>query len=121
MLVDLDAFRSGVGKLRELTQERRCPTIGHTFYFRIEKLDEPAAVRSTTPWMPAPFAGSPDAVAEHLEGYRRAGLEYAICAFASEDLDDLLRQMRLFAERVAPRFAADGEALPHVGLDRLPP
>jgi hypothetical protein len=58
--------------------------------------------------MPAPFAGSPDAVAEHLDGYRRAGLEYAICAFESEDLNDLLRQMRTFAEQVAPRFADAG-------------
>ena len=54
------------------------------------------------------FAGSPDAVAEHLEQYRRAGLEYALCAFESEDLDDLLRQMRIFAEHVVPRFT-DGE------------
>ena len=84
------------------------PDIGHTFYLRFVRPDDPAAVRSTTPWMHAPLAASPDAVAEHLEAYRRAGLEYAICAFASEDLDDLLRQMRLFAEQVAPRFAADG-------------
>jgi hypothetical protein len=35
-------------------------------------------------------------------------LEYALCAFESEDLDDLLRQMRLFAEQVAPRFADTG-------------
>ena len=65
-------------------------------------------MRSTTPWMPESFAGSPDTVAEHLEAYRRAGLEYALCAFESEDLDDLLRQMRIFAERVAPRFADAG-------------
>ena len=108
MLVDLDAFRSGVAALRELTRARGCPTIGHTFYFRLARADEPATVRSTTPWMPAPFAGSPDAVAEHLDAYRQAGLEYALCAFESEDLDDLLRQMRLFAEQVAPRFAAAG-------------
>ena len=54
------------------------------------------------------FAGSADAVAEHLERYRQAGLEYALCAFESEDLDDLLRQMRIVAEHVVPRFA-DGE------------
>ena len=47
-------------------------------------------------------------MAEHLERYRQAGLEYALCLFESEDLDDLLRQMRIFAEQVAPRFA-DGE------------
>jgi len=69
---------------------------------------EPTAVRSTTPWLPESFAGSPDAVAEHLEAYRRASLEYGICAFESEDLDDLLRQMRIFAEHVAPEFAAFG-------------
>jgi alkanesulfonate monooxygenase SsuD/methylene tetrahydromethanopterin reductase-like flavin-dependent oxidoreductase (luciferase family) len=78
------------------------------FYFRLEQPDEPAAVRSTTPGMPRRIAGSPDAVAEHLEQYHRAGLEYALCLFESEDLDDLLRQMRLFAEQVAPRFADAG-------------
>ncbi len=108
MLVDPDAFRSGVAALRDLTRGRRCPTIAHAFYVRIEKPDEPVAVRSTTPWMPESFAGSPDAVAEHLEAYRLAGLEYALCAFESQDLDDLLRQMRLFAEQVAPRFADAG-------------
>ncbi len=47
-------------------------------------------------------------MAAHLDGYRQAGLEYAICAFEAEGLDDLLRQMRLFAEQVAPRFADAG-------------
>ncbi len=108
MLVDLDAFRSGVAALRDLTRERRCPTIAHTFYFRIEKPDEPAAVRSTSPWVEGRFAGSAAAVAEHLERYRRAGLEYALCGFESEDLGDLLRQMRTFAEQVAPRFVDAG-------------
>jgi probable F420-dependent oxidoreductase len=104
MLADLDDFRSGVAALRDLTHGRQGPTIAHAFYIRIEKPDEPAAVRTTTPWMPESFAGSPDAVAAHLDAYRLAGLEYALCVFESEDLDDLLRQMRLFAEQVAPRF-----------------
>ncbi len=94
--------------LRELTRERRSPTMDNVFYFRLTKPDEPAVVRSTTPWMPTPFAGSPDAVAQHLEQYRRAGLEYALCLFESEDLDDLLRQMQIFAERVAPWFVEAG-------------
>jgi probable F420-dependent oxidoreductase len=102
---DLDAFRSGVRTLRELTREQGCPTIASTFYFRIEKPDEPAVVQSTSPWVDTRFAGSPGAIAKHLEQYRRAGLEYALCLFESEDLDDLLRQMRLFAEQVTPHFA----------------
>jgi probable F420-dependent oxidoreductase len=103
--IDLVDLRSGVRLLRELTRERQCPTIANVFYFRVEKSDEPAVVQSTTPWMDARFAGSPDAIAQHLEEYGRAGLDYALCAFESEDLDDLLRQMRIFAEQVAPRFA----------------
>ena len=108
MVLGIDAFRSGVAVLRELTRGRRCPTAANAFYFRIQKPDEPAAVRSTTPWMPESFAGSPDAVAEHIEAYRLAGLEYALCLFESEDLDDLLRQMRTFTEQVAPRFVGAG-------------
>lgn len=108
MLLDLDAFRSGVAALRELTRGRRCPTIAHTFYFRIAKPDESAAVQSTTPWIRRGFAGSPEDVGEHLEQYRQAGLEYALCLFESEDLDDLLRQQRIFAEQVAPRFVEAG-------------
>ncbi len=105
---DLIAFRSGVTLLRDLTQGRRCPTIGNVLYFRIVKPDEPATVRSTTSWMPPPFTGSPDVIAEHLNAYRQAGLEDALCGFESEDLDDLLRQMRLFAEEVVPQFADAG-------------
>ncbi len=94
--------------LRDLTQGRRCPTIGNVFYFRIVKPDEPATVRSTTPWMPPSFAGNADTIAHHLDAYRQVGLEYALCGFESEDLDDLLRQMRLFAEEVVPQFADAG-------------
>ncbi len=46
--------------------------------------------------------------AQHLEQYRRLGLEYALCLVESEDLEDLLRQMRHFAELSAPQFADTG-------------
>lgn len=36
------------------------------------------------------------------DGEGGAAMEYAICAFESEDLGVLLRQLRLFAEQVAP-------------------
>ena len=52
------------------------------------------------------------------DAYRLAGLQDALCLFESEDLVDLLRQMRLFAERVAPRFADAGYALRRAGLNR---
>jgi probable F420-dependent oxidoreductase len=108
MLTELDTFQSGVAALQDLTLGRPCPTIAHAFYLRIPKPDEPATVRSTTPWMPTSFAGGPDDVGEHIERYRLSGLEYALCLFESEDLDDLLRQLQIFAEQVAPRFVDSG-------------
>jgi alkanesulfonate monooxygenase SsuD/methylene tetrahydromethanopterin reductase-like flavin-dependent oxidoreductase (luciferase family) len=106
--MDLAAFRAGVATLRDLTHGRGCPTIANMFYLRIEKPDEPAIVQSTSPWVEGWFAGNADAMAEHLERYRQAGLEYALCAFQSEGLDDLLLQLRLFANRVAPQFTDAG-------------
>jgi alkanesulfonate monooxygenase SsuD/methylene tetrahydromethanopterin reductase-like flavin-dependent oxidoreductase (luciferase family) len=103
---DLEGFRSKVALLRELTVGRQCPSIANMFYLRLERQDEPKAVRSTTPWMPRAFAGSADAVAEHLRGYGDAGLDDAFVLFESESVDDLLRQTEVFAERVAPRFAS---------------
>jgi probable F420-dependent oxidoreductase len=106
--MDLDAFRSGVMNLRDLTHDRRCPTIANVFPLRIKKPDEPVSVRSTTPWVKGTFAGGTDAIVGHLDAYRQAGLEYALVVFESEDLDDLLRQMRLFAEDVMPQFSDAG-------------
>lgn len=102
---DLDAFGAGVTMLRDLTRGRQCPTIANVLNFRIHRPDEPAFVRSTTPWAPTSLSGSADAIAQGIETYRQVGLEYALCGFDSEDLEDLLRQMRIFAEEVAPRFA----------------
>jgi probable F420-dependent oxidoreductase len=103
-VLDVAGVRAGAAALRELTQGRPCPTVANVVYLRIVRPDEPAALRSTTSRMRKAFAGGVDAVAEHLEEYRRAGLEYAVCFFESEDVDDLLRQMRTFAERIAPRL-----------------
>lgn len=105
---DLDAFRAGVAMLRDLTRGRPCPTIANVFTFRIERPEAPTPVRSTTPWVLGNFAGSPDAIAQRLDTYRQAGLEYALCGFDAEDLDDLLRQLHVFAEQVAPRFIDAG-------------
>jgi hypothetical protein len=105
---DLEGFRSKVALLRELTVGRQCPTVANMVYLRLERPDEPKTVRSTTPGMPAAFTGDADALAQHLSGYRDTGLDDALVLFESESVDDLLRQMEAFAERVAPRFASAG-------------
>jgi probable F420-dependent oxidoreductase len=103
---DLEGFRSRVALLRELTAGRPRPTVANMVYLRLERPDEPKTVRSTTPGMPAAFTGSADAIARHLSAYGDAGMDDALLVFESESVDDLLRQMEAFAERVAPRFAA---------------
>lgn len=105
---DLEGFRSQVALLRELSAGRQRPTVANMFYLRLERPDEPKTVRSTTPGMPAAFTGNADAIAQHIGGYRDAGLDDAILIFESESVSDLLRQMEAFAERVAPRFARAG-------------
>ncbi|MBA2555910.1 MAG: TIGR03619 family F420-dependent LLM class oxidoreductase, partial [Chloroflexi bacterium] len=105
---DLDDFRAGVALLRELTQGRPCPTIANMLYLRITRPDEPAVVRSTTPFMPSAFTGNAAAVAAHVEAHRQAGLEDALLLFESEALEDLLRQMQVFAEQVAPHVTDGG-------------
>ena len=105
---DLEGFRSQVALLRELTAGRQRRTVANMFYLRLERPDEPKTLRSTTPGMPAAFTGNADAIAQHISGYRDAGLDDAILIFESESVNDLLRQMEAFAERGAPRFARAG-------------
>jgi hypothetical protein len=62
-------------------------------------------VKTNFPFAPISVAGSPNEVADGLDQYRQAGLEYAICLFESEDVDDYLRQIRVFAEKIMPHFA----------------
>jgi hypothetical protein len=50
----------------------------------------------------AHVAGSEETVTAVLQEYRGVGLEYLICDFVADDVDDLVRQMRLMAERIAP-------------------
>lgn len=104
-VISLGRFQSGVALLRELTGGRQCPTIAADFNFRIKKPGEPADVQTKSPSVGMSIAGSADEIAHFLEPYRQAGLEYAICLFESEDVDDYLRQIRVFAEQIAPHFA----------------
>lgn len=102
---DLAGFQSGVTLLRNLTKGQQGPLVGGYFNFRIEKPGQRASVQTQSRSAPISIGGSPDTVAQTLEQFQQAGLEYAICLFESEDVDDYLRQIRVFAEQVVPHFA----------------
>lgn len=104
----LDEFRSGVELLHELTVGRKPPAIAATINLRISRAGEPPVIQTKSNWQKVNIAGSPDAITQYVEQFRQAGLEYALCAFESEGVDDLLRQMRVFAEQIAPHFAEAG-------------
>jgi hypothetical protein len=63
-----------------------------------------AVANTNSQWAHISINGSPAEVAASFEQFRQAGLEYAICLFESEDLDDYLRQIQVFAEEIAPQF-----------------
>lgn len=92
----LTDFQAGIASLHELTKGRPVPTIAMEMFVGVNKSDEPT---------PNYIPGSPDAIAQTLEQYRQAGLEYFICCFDADGMDDLLRQMRTFAEQIAPQLA----------------
>ena len=79
--------------------------IANVMNLRIVKPGEPAAIQTKSAWAALHLAGSPAAIAQGIEQYQQAGLECLLCGFESESVDDLLRQMRIFAEQVAPHFA----------------
>jgi probable F420-dependent oxidoreductase len=101
----LDVFQKGADLLRHLTTGRSTPTLAATINLRITRANEPARVTTQSDWQVLNIAGSAEEVARYLEPFVVAGLEVALCAFESEGVDDLLRQMRVFAEEVAPRLA----------------
>jgi hypothetical protein len=51
------------------------------------------------------ITGYPDEIIEALKAYEAVGLEYLLCIFYVDKLDDQLEQMRVFAEQVMPHFS----------------
>lgn len=99
--IGLDDFTAGVASLRAQARQadRPVPTIAAHMRIRIGAgHDDGDAV---------PIAGGVDEVTEALIQYRRAGMEYLICDFVADDVDDLLAQMRVMAEQVTPALAAE--------------
>lgn len=93
----LDEFTAGVAALRAQaqTQDRPLPTIAAHMRMRVDAPDK----------LDAHIGGSAAEVATTLEQYRQAGLEYLICDFVATGTDDLLRQMHVMADQVAPQLA----------------
>jgi probable F420-dependent oxidoreductase len=97
-------FQAGVTSLRKLATGSSCPTIAAEMWVRVDDPSKPARVEDDEA-ASAHLEGTPDMIAQTLDQYRQAGLEYLICCFDADGMDDLLLQMRIFAERIAPQFA----------------
>ena len=95
--IELEALQAGVAYLREQTQGRDLPTIAAHLRIRIgQSGDERAQI-----------AGGVDEVTQLLGQYQAAGLEYLICDFVADDLNDLLRQMELMEQQIVPQLSGE--------------
>jgi probable F420-dependent oxidoreductase len=92
----LDDFAAGVALLRREVGARPVPTLAAHLRLRIDAAGEAGAH----------VAGSAEEVAQTLARYEQAGLEYLICDFVADDVEDLLRQMRVMAEQIIPTLGA---------------
>ena len=102
--IGLDRFRAGVATIQARAPSARRPLIAGWFGFRVDEagkqtpVDDPVLARFLS------IAGTPETIVERLEAYRQAGLEYVVCAFAAERVDNMVHQMQVFAEQVMPQF-----------------
>ena len=104
--VGLDAFRAGVATIQAHAPRGRRPLIAGWFGIRVDEagkqtpVDDPMLASLVS----RGIAGTPETIVERLETYRQAGLEYVVCAFAAERVDNMVHQMQVFAEQVMPQF-----------------
>ena len=91
----LPAYTAGVATLRRAADERM-PLLSAHLRIRIGDTAHPNAH----------VAGTAEEVAAALHGYREAGMAYLICDFVADGLGDLLEQMQVMAERIAPQLVA---------------
>jgi alkanesulfonate monooxygenase SsuD/methylene tetrahydromethanopterin reductase-like flavin-dependent oxidoreductase (luciferase family) len=93
--IGVDDFAAGVVTLRSMATEGAIPTIAAHMRIRISTDAEPTS---------AHLAGPAEIIASALERYRQAGLEYLICDFVAESVEDLVRQMQIMAEEITPQL-----------------
>jgi probable F420-dependent oxidoreductase len=103
--LEVEELRDGVATLRNLTKSRPVPTIAVELGVRVY-LDGQDPPTSLPDYIFKPqITGYPDEIIEALKAYEAVGLEYLLCIFYVDKLDDQLEQMRVFAEQVMPHFS----------------
>ena len=101
----IDDFRAGVAALEASARGRPRPVIALQCGFRVDEAGKQTAVRDPLLANYVYMSGTPDAIIEQLEPYRQAGLDYVVCGFSADSVDNMLHQMQMFAEQVMPHFA----------------
>ena len=96
--VSPQTLREGVTKLREISGDRKTPTVAALLFVHVQTADDEKETLSTE------IAGSVERMISTLRAYEQAGLEHLICTFKANEMSDLSRQMRTFSERVMPHF-----------------
>jgi probable F420-dependent oxidoreductase len=105
MNLALDDFRAGVAALEASALGRRRPLVAAEFVFRVDEAGKQTPVNDAVMASLVYMSGTPDSIVEQLEPYRQAGLEYVLCVFSTDSVENMLHQMQVFAEQVMPHFA----------------
>jgi len=104
--VTVDELSNGVKMLHDLTQDRPMPTVAVEMSIRVvvDGKPKPEPRAGTHSIYEPTIEGSSDEIVQVLKAYEQVGLNYVICIFYANQIDDLLDQMQIFAEQVMPHF-----------------
>jgi probable F420-dependent oxidoreductase len=91
----LASFQAKVATLQQLTDGQRQLSIGTHVRLHISAGSE---------GIPAHSSADLTTIIETLQHYQQAGVTHFICDFLADDVADLLRQIRVMAEDIAPRL-----------------
>jgi probable F420-dependent oxidoreductase len=92
---ELASFQAKVATLQQLTGRQRRLSIAAHVKFHIA---------AGNVGMPAHLSADQTTIIETLQQYQQAGVTHFICDFQADDVADLLRQIRVMAEDIAPRL-----------------
>lgn len=102
---DLNAFKRGKAALEAQPDGHTLPMLALHLSLRIlNSAGSPSQDKPTN----VHLVGTPEEITAALDAYYQSGLEYLICLFEADELSDLLHQMQLFAETVAPHLSKKG-------------